>query len=84
MNLEKRIDIIILQAWMKIIGYETAISDICPWQQRELNELCYGWRSSELCDKISILSFPYQFICLALVAIATAIVAKLPKRQKKC
>ena len=23
-----------LQPWMKIIGYETAISDICPWQQR--------------------------------------------------
>ena len=21
-------------AWIKIIGYETAISDICPWQQR--------------------------------------------------
>ena len=23
-----------VSAWMKIIGYETAISDICPWQQR--------------------------------------------------
>ena len=24
---------IITGSWMKIIGYETAISDICPWQQ---------------------------------------------------
>ena len=31
----------ITQAWMKIIGYETAISDNCPWQQQtKLIALC--------------------------------------------
>ena len=32
----------------------------------ELNELRYGWRSTELCDKISILSFPYRLSILCL------------------
>ena len=26
--------VVTIAAWMKIIGYETAISDICPWQQQ--------------------------------------------------
>ena len=32
----------------------------------ELNELRYGWQSSELYDKISILSFPYRLSILCL------------------
>ena len=51
----------------------------------ELNQLRYVWRSSELCDKISILSFPYRLsILFALVAIATAIVAKLVRNTWHC
>ena len=71
---------------MKVTGYGTAISESTRGSS-ELNELRYEWRSSELCDKISILSLPYRLsiLCLfALVAIAAAIVAKLVRNTWHC
>ena len=54
---------------------------------RELNELRYGWRSSELYAKIWYYRFHIDcqhFVCLALVAIKMAIIAKLMTKQRHC
>ena len=54
----------------------------------ELNELRYGWRLSELCDKnlniIVSISIVDTFVCFALVAIATVIVAELVTNTWHC